>query len=203
MRTIYIASILTLALLLSGCLGATTSISIGDDGSGEMNIEYRISKLVAYIGAENSPDRYLSIPLTREDVEVVVDEIPGATLIRYDSNDETEDIVISADIEFDNLDALQALFLRIDGPVLEFTVSDGKTSMSLEIYDGLEISADDTISAMIRAFFSDYRLSWELEAPTPISAANGGSFDDRVAEIEYATHDLLLSESAVVWQLEW
>ena len=202
-RFICSASILALVLLLSGCLGATTSISIEDDGSGEIKIDYRISKLVAYIGTENSPERYLSIPLSREDVESVVEEIPGTTLDRFDTEDETEDIVISATIGFDSLDSLEALFLRIDGPDLEFSVSEGKTAMSLAIYDGLETPADDTISAMIRAFFSEYKLIWELEAPAPISSANGGSFDARVAGIEYATHDVLLSDTAVVWELEW
>ena len=202
-RIISVVSIFALVVLLSGCLGATTSISIEDDGSGEISINYRISKLVAYIGSENSPEPYLSIPLSREDVETVLDGILGATLGRFDSEDETEDIVISADIEFDNLETLVALFVRIDGPDLEFSESDGTTTMSLAIYDGLETPADETISAMVRAFFSDYNLKWEIEAPAPISSTSGGSFDARVAEIEYATHDVLLSNTAVVWELEW
>ena len=191
-------------VLLSGCIGVVTSIVIEEDGSGTIDFNYRLSKLIAYIGADDAPERLLTIPVAREDFERALDEIPGAELSRFSQEDETEDVVIDVAIRFSDLETLESLFLRIDGPDLSFSREDsGETRMSLTIYDGLEAPADDTIAEMIRSFFSDYAMEWRVEAPSDIVSSSGGRSESNTAEIDFATHEVLLSESPVVWELEW
>ena len=199
-----IALLVTLVVVLFGCLGANTTITIRDDGSGEVEIDFQISKLIAHLGNESSRFPNLSLPITREEVTAAIDAIPGASLADYLRADEAEDVVVGLRIGFDDLDTLEALFNRLDGPDLSIVSGEnGSTTFELTLYDGLESPPDESVAEMIRAFFSDYELIWTLKAPTDIVTASRGQVDGRTVTVEYDTDDILLSTQSVVWNLDW
>lgn len=199
-----IALLVALVVLLFGCLGANTTITIREDGSGEVEIDFQISKLIAHLGNEPSRFPSLSLPITREEVTAAIDAIPGASLADYSRSDAAEDVVVGLRIGFDDLETLEALFSRLDGPDLSVVAGEnGTTIFELTLYNGLESPPDESVAEMIRAFFSDYELVWTLEAPTVIVTASQGQVDGRRVTVEYDTDDILLSTQPVVWNLDW
>ena len=108
------------SLLLFGCLGATTHIAIKDDGSGSLAISYRVSKLVAYIGAESEDEKHIILPIREADLLSITDSIEDVDLTRHTIRDDDTDILVDATFEFASLEGLVALFTQIDGPVLSF-----------------------------------------------------------------------------------
>jgi hypothetical protein len=191
------------SLLLFGCLGATTHIAIKDDGSGSLAISYRVSKLVAYIGAESEDEKHIILPIREADLLSITDSIEDVDLTRHTIRDDDTDILVDATFEFASLEGLVALFTQIDGPVLSFRTEAETTTLSVVIYEGLEKGVDDNVEQMITSFFSDYELTWELSVPSTVVSVNVGETNGSTASYNHNTVELLLSESEIVWEVSW
>ena len=192
------------AIALCGCLGARTEIEINENGSGTINFSYRVSKLVAHLGVDDDDGRLIALPLTEKDFTGAIENVPGAGLQRFSLNRETEDIRVDAEISFDSLETLQALFIDLNGPALDYEIdTDGSTRLTLRLYEGLENPADESISEMVSSLFADYELLWTISAPGPIASAGSGSIDGRTASVSFTTSEVVLSTDPIVWQVDW
>lgn len=99
------------AVVLNSCLGVSADITIKADGSGKIDLEYRVSQALESLGKldGNSP----VIPVGRADFERSVSRIPGLKLSKYSSKDirnasGNSDLVTSVVLDFKDTGALLA-----------------------------------------------------------------------------------------------
>ena len=75
------------------CIGLTSEIQINENGSGRMELSYRVSRLIAHMGTVDEGDKFFPVPITREDFETTVAQIEGLSLQSYNMNENTEHIL--------------------------------------------------------------------------------------------------------------
>ena len=54
-------------VLLAGCVGISANITLDDNGSGRIELDYQISRLVAHLGTAAGDDPVVTLPLNRDD----------------------------------------------------------------------------------------------------------------------------------------
>jgi hypothetical protein len=191
-------------LLLSGCFGAVTRITLRNDGSGTVELEYTISKLVAYLGAEESTERYIVLPIAEQDFRDALADVDGAELADYEFTDGPQEITIAAEISFDSVDTLSELFSALGGADLSLASGDdGDDELTIVVYDGLGESPQAEVETMLTSFFDGYRLEWYLETPRDVIGVSAGSFEGRRASWEIGTTETLLSEEEILWKVRF
>jgi len=209
------------SILLSSCFGMETRIILNEDGTGTVNLVYRVSQMLARFGTVSETSADLPLPVEREDFERVMTQLDGITLQRY-SQEETEDNrIITADVEFSSLEALSILLgidensdieVEMNGEngrfrytifrVTEETV-DGETGEGEET-EG-ERPVDPQSLALIQSLFADYRLSYTLEVPGQIDSSLPGSIEENgnSAAFDIAISEALATENDLVWEVVW
>ena len=190
--------------MFSGCLGAETHLTIKNDGTGTLEISYRVSKLVAYLGAESESHRHVILPVREEDLASFADDIEGVDLSRHTFRENDTDILVTARFQFNSLDAIASMFRRLDGPTLTVVQGeDGTTTLSWLLYRGLVEPAGENVKQMVESFFADYSIEWRVSVPSEISYVSDGATDGATALISKNTTDLLLTVEPVTWEIQY
>ena len=151
MYKIKILFLFLIIILLNSCLGISLDISLNSNGSGNVDLEYRISKSLDSLGRLDGNERWNTIPVGRADFERTLDRLNGIKLLSFSSKDEERDIIINARMEFETIHALLS-FLDSQGRqsfyegdansgILQFTLSEGSENnialdrLAKEIFD--------------------------------------------------------------------
>ena len=122
-----LAAILLLSGLFSSCFGVNLDISLNENGSGTITLEYKISRSLDNLGKLDGNERWNTIPVGKADFERSLDRLPDIKLISFSSNETNDDLVIRAKMEFQKLSGLFS-FLDARG---------GKSSFSGEKEKGI------------------------------------------------------------------
>ena len=69
------------AFMLTACLGMETEIAIKQNGSGTVNMTYRISNELFSLGALPGNEDSPPVPVGREDFERTFNRIPGMEMV--------------------------------------------------------------------------------------------------------------------------
>jgi hypothetical protein len=101
------------AFVLSSCLGVSAGITIKADGSGKIDLEYRVSQALESLGRLDGNERMPAIPVGKADFERSLARIPGLRLTNYSSNDIRNasggsDLVTNVTLDFKDTGALLA-----------------------------------------------------------------------------------------------
>jgi len=101
-------------LFFSSCLGVSIDIALDQKGSGNITLEYQISKALDALGKLDGNERWNTIPVGRADFERTMDRLPGMKLTSFSSKEDKNDLIIKAKMEFDDLNSLMS-FLDASG----------------------------------------------------------------------------------------
>jgi len=112
--TISLTAICSLLFILSSCLGVSVDIAFDQKGSGDVTVEYQISKTLDALGRLDGNERWNTIPVGKADFERTIDRLPGMKLTSFSSKEDKNDLIIKAKMEFDNLNSLMS-FLDASG----------------------------------------------------------------------------------------
>lgn len=111
----HLASLLiVLSLLLLSCVGVSSKITLNQDGSGIIQMEYRISGELESMGKADGNDKWLPVPVGRADLERTAARVSGLSLVSYSTRVSGKDSVHSAEFSFASIEALSA-FLDSQG----------------------------------------------------------------------------------------
>jgi hypothetical protein len=108
--------ILAAVLLLCSCIGVDSKMTIRSDGSGTLELTYRISQAVADLGRSGADKGPLPLPVTREDFERGIAGVQGVTLKSISRTENETDITIRAVLGFDSVDSLAKAAAFRDAP---------------------------------------------------------------------------------------
>ena len=203
-----IALLLGLVLGLSSCIGIKSAVTFNRDGSGIITFEYRISKMLTEMGGDDGAD--VPLPISEEELKSSLADSPNLSLKKVSQRETEEDLYITAEIEFKNVeeftevDSFSAMPMKLVKKGNEFTftqlISEGTGSDS---EDSEEM--DEETKKMMESFFAGYELSFTVTAPTSIQDYNLGQISDDKKSVMYSIPLLEMNslEEETVLEVRW
>ena len=163
LRKLFLA-VLVPVFFLSSCFGASMDISIYNDGSGKIILEYRVSEMIESLGRLDGNEKWQAIPVGKADFERMASRIQGLNVKSVSSNQKSNDLFTRAELAFDNTDALLA-FLNGSGNSASFSADNGLSQFRLVLADAMEKLAGDDILSLLKEITSSYEISVSINAP--------------------------------------
>ncbi|MCL2229482.1 MAG: hypothetical protein FWC01_00135 [Treponema sp.] len=162
-----------IAILLNSCLGVSLSIHLNRDGSGRLAMEYRISRTLMEMGQLDGNEAQAIIPAMRGEMESLAGGVPGARLASFSSRETAQDIIISANIEFANTDALAALLTTSSGENISISNNGQSGNIIMTVTNESE-DYDADMMKLMRSAFDGYNFTISLDsyAPSSVSVSN-------------------------------
>jgi hypothetical protein len=111
---ISLTALCSMFFVLSSCLGVSVDIAFNQRGSGDVTLEYQISKTLDALGKLDGNERWNTIPVGKADFERTIDRLPGIKLTSFSSKEDKNDLIIKAKMEFEDLNSLMS-FLDSSG----------------------------------------------------------------------------------------
>ena len=190
-------------LTLCSCIGLNTRIEINTDGSGEVTLSYRVSRLVLYLGTLDESQRFFAVPVSEKDFEELADRVDGLRLRSFGLEEDSGDVYVDARLEFDDVEALSGLFGITGDSSVTLAQQNGSSRYRHEIVRGYPDGVDADSLEMIETLFRDYEVEFTLTAPRQITSANPGTSSGRTATLEYAVPELVVMRAPLVWEVTW
>ena len=134
----------TVLVLLTSCFGVNADITLNADGSGSMQLEYRIDKSLYDLGMLDGNERWNTIPVGRADFERTVARLPGMRLRSHSQKEEfyPDIIITTVRLDFSNIETLLA-FLDASGNRSAMTGNAETGSLLLTLSDGETLQSDE------------------------------------------------------------
>jgi hypothetical protein len=199
------AALCTAAVLLTSCIGIDSRLSIREDGSGTLALTYHVSQLVADVGLSETGTSAVPLPLTRADFDHSLEASGGKVRItKFDRSEDEKDITIKVELAFDSFDALAHLDAFRDAN-LSLTTSSGHSTFSQLIAKPPAEPLNQESQQMLDALFSDYSLSFVVEAPKPIQSSTLGtlSADKKTLTYKATVKDVVTTGSDLLLTASW
>jgi phosphohistidine swiveling domain-containing protein len=164
---------------------------------------------VASGGSGGEPDgvRAVPLPIARADFEAAIAGADGVRLRRFRRKDEEGEVLISARIDFDSVEALQTVAGFADLPV-SFVASGGSGGeLSQRVIPARsgEDAPDAAMIQLVQAVGGDSRVTFVVVAPARIKAADGATIDadGRTARYSQSLADYLTQPGPVDLTVRW
>ncbi|MDR2177297.1 MAG: hypothetical protein LBP20_04545 [Treponema sp.] len=155
---------LSLAVICS-CVGVRSEIVLNADGTGRMNLEYRVSRQFEAVGALDGNAGRPSIPVGRADFERGIDWLEGLTLDSFSSREEGGDLVSRAVISFSRLEDILPL-LDYGGRNAAFYREGESRVLRLNLGSGAgRGDIDPQLAALLEQACQGYDIAVSLSAP--------------------------------------
>ncbi len=203
-KTLQLLSLGAAALLLMSCIDVDAKISLSENGSGEVDLVYRVSRLVMNLGGAEKDRSQLPLPIAEDDFTRTIRAIDGLTLKRYSRVDDEEKTTITAGLTFADVKALGAL-LGEDRDAFSLAAAGGRTVFRLLLVPGNPEPLDAKTKEFFQSFFNAYGLGFTLVAPAPVKSTNlkEASVKDREAKIRIPILTAVETKDPIAWQVEW
>lgn len=193
--------ILTVTFILASCMGTESKIKIQNDGSGEIFFSYRISKMLLEMGdsmdetgdesmenPEEESESDVPLPITKEDFEENVEGIEGLEVVEVTEAETEQDVIITAELKFDDVEALSQADAFSEWPVTFEKVGDTyvfSQVISEGTGDDPETAMDEETISMVESMFEGYEFSFSVEAPSPIKEYSIGELSPDNKTVTY------------------
>jgi len=154
---------LAFMIVLSSCFGVDADITLNANGSGTINLEYRVSQSLDALGRLDGNERWNTIPVGRADFERTVDRLPDIRLLSFSSRQDARDIIISARMEFSSIQGLLA-FLDAGGRRSSFSGNAGSGRMAFTLSEGAAVSNPE-LARLIAGISEGYAVRMSMTFP--------------------------------------
>lgn len=199
-----VALCFTLALL-SSCIGVDSRLTVRDNGSGTLQLTYRISQLVANLGVSSTGKSAIPLPVSRSDFDRSLAASNGKVrLARFDKSEDEKDITIQAEIAFDSLDSLARIDAFHDAELKWGTEGSRRTFSQVVARTPRQPLSDDS-RRMLEALFEGYDLTFVVVAPQPITDSTLGTLSADKKTLTYKTtiKDVMTTTQDLVLSARW
>jgi hypothetical protein len=193
-----------IAVLLSSCIGIESEIRIRQDGSGVMTLSYTISQFIKNIDAGRS-EKQLPLPVNEEEFRRSAERIQGLRLTNLEQREDEKNVYIQAELEFDNVEAVNAL--GREGQIgITLESREGTTTFRQLIYEapqGQEISEESL--EMIETFFEGYELVYSISVPEEVRGHSLGVLgpDGRTVTFTITVPEILKAPEPLILEVVW
>ena len=155
---------LLFTLFLNSCIGISMDIQMRKDGSGRINMEYRISNMAETIGKLDGNENWPVIPVGRSDLERSIMRIPGMKIASYSLREGGKDTVITAAIEYENTAALMKFLDPAGKNRASFNKKDQLNTLEIIINDPASLQINADLIELIKQNFLGYNFSISFSA---------------------------------------
>jgi hypothetical protein len=192
------------AAVLCSCVGVESRLTIGNDGSGTLSLDYRVAREVAAYGRADGADLAVPLPVDRADFLRAIEGFPGVRLTRYTRRTNEDHVAIHAVIAFRNLsDLARVPALRDAG--LAFAESGGTHTLSEVVAGPPGASPTPESLALIDSVFAGAAITVVLSTPSPMTPGAVGtlSSDRRTLTWTGTLGELARRTGSVVLSATW
>jgi hypothetical protein len=196
--------VVVIVILLSSCIGIESDILIRQDGSGVLTLSYTVSQFIKNIDAGRS-EKQLPLPVNEEEFRRSAENIEGLSLTNLEEREDEENIYIQAELEFDNVEAVNALGQEGQIDITLETQGDTTTFRQL-IYGGQQgEEIDEESLEMIETFFEGYELVYSVTVPAEVQDHNLGDLASDGRTVTYTTTvpEVLKAPEPLVLEVIW
>jgi hypothetical protein len=148
---------------LGACVGIRADISLRDNGSGRLNLEYRVARTLDTLGKLDGNGRWPTVPAGKADFERSLRRLPGMRLLSFSTREEGKAILNRAALEFDDLESL-CRFLDASGGGALLSKEGNRVSLTLILNTGME-GLDPDLAALVQSLCEGYRVEMSLSVP--------------------------------------
>ena len=196
--------VVVIVVLLSSCIGIESDLRIRQDGSGVLTLSYTVSQFIKNIDAGRS-EKQLPLPVNEEEFRRSAERIEGLRLTDLEEREDEENVYIRAELEFDNVEAVNALGREGQlGITLE--TQGGTTTFRQLIYEGQqgEEVTEESLK-MIETFFEGYELVYSVTVPAQVRDHTLGVLapDGRTVTYTTTVPDILRTSEPLVLEVVW
>ena len=191
-------------VLLSSCIGIESEILLRQDGTGVLTLSYKISQFMKNIDAGRE-EKQLPLPVNEEEFVRTAEGIEGLRLTDIDEREDEENVYIRAELEFDSVDAVNALGRA--GQIGISLENQGNTNTFRQVIfagqEGEEITEDSL--EMIETFFQGYDLVYAITVPLQVKSHSLGylSADGRTVTYTITVPEILKASQPLVLEVAW
>jgi hypothetical protein len=203
MKRWFFYAAIAITLLLSSCIGIESDIRIRQDGSGVLTLSYTISQFIKNIDAGRS-EKQLPLPVNEEELRRSAESIDGLRLMDLDQREDEENVYIQAELEFDSVEAVNAL--GRDGQIgISLETQGGTTTFRQLIYQGQQEEITEQSLEMIETFFKGYELVYSVTAPAQVRDHSLGVLapDGRTVKYTVTVPEILTAPGPLVLEVVW
>jgi hypothetical protein len=192
-------------VLLSSCIGIDSRLTIRDNGSGILQLTYRISQLVADLGVSSTGKSDIPLPVSRADFERSLSASSGKVrLSSFSKSEDEKDVTVRVEIAFDSLDALAKVDAFRDAELKAGADGSARTFSQVVARTPAQPLSEDS-KRMLHALFDGYDLSFVVIAPQPITDAPLGTLSADKKTLSYKTtiNDVMTTTQDLVMSVRW
>jgi hypothetical protein len=191
-------------LLLPSCIGIESDILIRDDGTGVLTLSYTVSQFIKNIDAGRSEKR-LPLPINEEEFRRSAERVEGLRLTDIGQREDEENVYIRAELEFDSVEAVNAL--GREGRIgISLDTDRGATTFRQVIQAGeSEEEVTEESLEMIETFFAGYDLVYSVTAPAQVQQHTLGVLgpDGRTVTYTITVPEILRTSEPLVLEVIW
>ena len=121
---------------MASCIGVKLDIKAGRNGSGDMELEYRLKKELVELSSFGGDDDEPPVPLTREDFEAGIGRINGLSIKSYAHKKDDFDYIYKTKIHFESFDALVLFLTKVSDGAASYTQRGGKNEFTYFFWSG-------------------------------------------------------------------
>jgi hypothetical protein len=189
------------AALLCSCVGISADISVGEDGSGSISLEYRVSRLVESMGKLEGNERWLPLPYGRDTFERFVSGQRGLRLEDFSEKVDETDRTVRASISSTDLESL-VRFVVSTGKSASFSENNGKRTLSLRVWEGGG-PLDPDLKRLVDTVFRGYSVVLRFRLPAAAAVQGGSLEDERTALFSAPVTEIISADKPIVWTVAW
>ena len=202
-KIIKASAVILLLIITVSCIGIETEINFKDDKSGTLIMKYRVSKMVVKTAEIDSDSSFLPLPVEEKDFISKADENNGLTLTSFKKEETEDDVFITAEYSFTDIESLNAAAGSGGDPVITVDRKLGKTVYTHQLYPGNNGNIDTETMQVVSDLYSTYPVKITVIAPSDIKDINMGSSKNNRAEIDMTVPEILSSEEPVTIEISW
>jgi len=161
-KKLILTVLISFLVIFNSCLGLSMDIQMNKDGSGRVEMEYRISHMLENLGAFDGNESMPPIPLSKEDWKKTVERSPGLKLVSHSSKNDKQDTVINIVLDFKNEEALLS-FLDPIGEKVSLKRKDNSGTLEIIIIDS-PLSLDEDDMGLTQLLLDGYNFSFSFRA---------------------------------------
>lgn len=191
--------------LLSSCIDVDENITVSADGSGVVDLSYRVARVAVDLPRATGTSVSFPLPPNPGAIESSVAKAPGLALQSFTPVSEVATIGAKTTIRFDRVDLLNALLENGAGRGFTYLSTPTLATFTQRIYPGNPSGIDQQTLDMVKSLFGDYKLVFSLHTPRRIQTVNIGSTSRDGTTASYSTTipDIIQSKTPIVWEVTW
>jgi hypothetical protein len=150
-------------LLFCSCLGVSVDITLNQNGSGTVTLEYQISKSLDALGKLDGNERWNTIPAGKADFERTMNRLPGMKMTSFSSKENENDLIINTKMEFEDLNSLMH-FLDASGLRSSFS-GDARSGHIFLTLNEARAESTPGLDKLISEISESYSVKFSMNLP--------------------------------------